>query len=773
MSNIILPAGGDDAYQIQRSVRFRSSATATFTRTPASSGDRQKFTVSFWVKRGVIGGADLFHGNTSNVNGFLGSFRSDHTLYLYDIGAASGGFQVYSARVFRDPSAWYHIVIAVDTTQATDTNRIKVYINGVQENLATWTVGAGASRYPSLNANFDWNNTNQHRIGYAANNGYFDGYLTEVNNVSGFQLDATSFGETDPITGVWKPKKYSGTYGTNGFYLNFSDPSAATAAALGKDSSGNSNNWTPNNVSVTAGVTYDSMLDVPTLNSETNANYAVMSPITGTTNLSNGNLYLTGAGAYRGGYGSIALPDTGKWYWEGLYVQATNNLGLGLAVIGSQTPIAPLTGTGAIGFNNAGQWWVESASTTSTGNPGWTATTVVGMRYDASTGEFSYTSNGSTWTTIVTGTSRFAGRTWVPAAWCFATNDQITLNFGQRPFTYTPPTGFKALNTFNLPDSTISNGATQFAATTYTGTGSARSIDNTVNGKSFQSDLVWVKARSAAYDSQLTDSVRGVNKELQSSGTAAEQNYGTVTAFNNNGFSVGTGASSNQNGVTYVGWQWKEGATSGFDIVSQTLATTGINTLNHSLSAVPKMIIAKRRDAAEQWLVYHASGTTQSQYLGLNTTAASTTSANLWGSSALNASQFYFSGTSGNQYVFYLFADVAGFSKFGSYTGNGSTDGPFVYLGFRPKFVMTKRTDSGTASDHWLIKDSTRSSSNIANNNLYPNLSNAEDTVSTVDIDIVSNGFKIRGTYSGLNASGGTFVYAAFAENPFKNALAR
>jgi hypothetical protein len=425
--------------------------------------------MSLWVKRGALGVRQFITMSGVNPNPtqvWQVEFDANNKLDFYN-----QTINTYrrTTQVFRDVGAWYHIVFSADTNNATAQNRFRCWVNGVE--ITAWDVNSTISSGYS----FAYNGAYLHGIGaytYSGNGLPLDGYLAEVNFIDGQALTPASFGEYDSVRNTqWKPKRYTGTYGTNGFYLNFSDNSNNTAATIGKDSSGNSNNWTPNGISITAGVTYDSMTDVPTLTGETAANFATMSPITGTTNLSNGNLYLTGAGAYRGGYGTIALPSTGKWYWEGLFVQANNNIGFGLAVINPQTPITPLTGTGAIGFNNAGQWWVESGTAT-TGNPSWTATTVVGMRYDASTGEFSYSSNGSSWTTIVTGTARFTdGRTWVPACWAFATNDQVTLNFGQRPFSYTPPTGFLALNTYNLPDGNVTSSDDFHKIYTYTGNG--------------------------------------------------------------------------------------------------------------------------------------------------------------------------------------------------------------------------------------------------------------------------------------------------------------
>lgn len=782
-SNILAGASGQGGYFLNRSVRFRSSAQAYFSRTPAASGNTQIFTWNYWIKRGQLSAyQDMYFTNAGGGTFAAISWTANNTISITSVNSSVAQCELITSAVYRDCSSWYMLTFAVDTTQATASNRVKIYVNGVQ------VTAFATATYPAQNYNFQMNNTLVQNIGRPSSFPS-DFYMAEVNFIDGQALTPTSFGEFNPITGVWQPKKYGGTYGTQGYYLNFNDNSAATAAAIGKDNSGNGNNWTPNNISVTAGATYDSMTDVPTLTSVTQANYSVMSPVTGTTNLSNGNLYLTGAGAYRGGYGSIALPSTGKWYWEGLFIQANNNLGFGLAVINPQLPITPLTGTGAIGFNNAGQWWVESGSVTSSGNPGWTPTTVVGMRYDAATGEFSYSSNGSTWTTIVTGTARFTdGRTWVPACWAFATNDQITLNFGQRPFTYTPPTGFVALNTYNLPTPTISNGANQMNAIPNSGTGTTRT-----DVVAFQPDFVWTKTRNTATNgfNIVQDSVRGAGNRLITDGTFAEAydvNYGS---FNSTGFTFGSNLNVNTNGNSYIDWFWKAGGaavtntfgsissqvsanpTAGFSIVTYTGNSTANATVGHGLGITPRFFVVKVRSTTGEWLAYHVS-TGKDGFMQLQSTAAFSSSANYWGTTGPTSTTIQLNGgggvnNNGSTYVVYCFSEIAGYSKISNYTGNGSADGAFIYTGFRPRYVLIK--SSGNASQ-WIVHDTSRDTYNTTNKTLYPNLSNAEATDNA--FDILSNGFKIRtaGGFS-VNDSGINYIYMAFAENPFKLALAR
>ena len=791
----VLPVGFGSAinggYQIERSLRFNSADTTYLTRTPASAGNRQKFTISFWMKRTTLGTTDVFTGNAAN--GLFVTFRSDNTMYFYDFGAASGGWQIWSARVFRDVGAWYHIVIAVDSTQATDTNRAKIYINGVQETLSAWTVGAGASRYPSLNANFDWNNTNSHEIGYDSNYGYFNGYLTEFYNIDGQQLEPSSFGETDSNTGVWKPKSYTGTYGTNGFFLKFADNSNTTAATLGKDSSGNGNNWTPNNFSVTAGAGNDSLVDSPTnygtdtgVGGSVRGNYCTMNPINATsaagTSLSNGNLQINGygTGGINAWIGTLGV-SSGKWYYEVTMGELNGLVGISKTGNPNTYPGGDSTSysyTSGVKYNNGASTAYGAALT---------GGDVVGVAYDLDAGTITFYKNGASQGQAFSGLSG----NYFPAIRSGTTGAVVSVNFGQRAFAYTAPSGFKALCTQNLPTPTISNGASYMAATLYTGNGTTTNLVNTVNGASFQPDLVWQKNRSSAANNILVDSVRGGSLYLISNTTGADASAPGYMTFNSNGVSfTSSDIATNQNAQTYVAWQWNAGGstvtntsgtissqvrantTSGFSIVTYTGNGSAGATVGHGLGVTPDMIIVKSRSVGTgDWVVWHSSLTSSNNnYLILNSTAAVNTANQPWNNTLPTSSVFSLRtwdsvNQNGSTYVAYCFDAVAGYSAFGSYTGNGSTDGPFVYTGFRPKYLLLKLTNT---TGSWQVKDSARNTYNVTNLTLYPNLSNAE--ASDIQVDFLSNGFKLRSS-TGENANGNIVIYAAFAENPFKYIL--
>jgi len=368
-----------------------------------------------------------------------------------------------------------------------------------------------------------------------------------------------------------------------------------------------------------------------------------------------------------------------------------------------------------------------------------------------------------------------------------------TINLGQRAFAYTAPSGFKALCTQNLPTPTIgATTATQagkfFNAVTYTGTGSSLGV----TGVGFQPDWVWAKGRSGATDNALYDAVRGVQKQLESNTTTAETTETTgITAFGSDGFTTGALAQLNTSAATYVAWNWRASnttavtntsgsitstvsanTTSGFSIVTYT-GNNSNSTIGHGLGVAPKMIIVKSRSAVEVWPVYHASLTSAAYILRLNTTAAEGNVPSTWNSTSPTSTVFSVGTSAGvnlspDNYVAYCFAEVAGYSKIGSYTGNGSTDGPFVYTGFRPAFIITK--DTTNSATNWYMWDSVRGTYNANTVLLFPNLSNAEDSLA---IDFLSNGFKPRVAGSGLNTTNAVMIYMAFASNPFKYSLAR
>jgi hypothetical protein len=727
----------------------------------------------------------LFSGTTNGTSTIGGLFFNGggESLRYIDLTTPST-FQtnVTVTPVYRDFSSWYHVILAVDTTQATAANRIRFYVNGAEVTAFSSAV------YPAQNADTFINAAQQHRIGTYpySTSGPFDGYLAEVNFIDGQALTPASFGAFSPITGVWQPARYTGTYGTNGFYLPFTDNS--TAAALGTDFSGNGNTWTVNNISVTAGVTYDSMTDVPTLTSATASNFATGNPLSvgANTSLANGNLSgtLTGSGGWSA---TICGLTSGKWYYE---ATVTANSGNSMWV-GFLSDVYTLNNN-AWSFSTQTALYANDARNGNNASYGatWTTNDVIGIALDISTssGSITFYKNGVSQGVMFSSLTSSAA--WRPLISGGGTGTTIAMNFGQRPFAYTPPTGFVALNTFNLAASTIVKGNTNFNAVLYTGTGSA---GNAITGVGFQPDFNWIKTRSTISNHLLTDSVRGTGRSLFSNLTEAESTTRYITSLDSDGFTVGTPTDDcNESGRTFVAWNWKAGGaavtntagsisaqvsanpTAGFSVVTYTGNAT-VSTVGHGLGVAPSMIIVKGRTNAVDWQMYHVTQGI-SMTLALNSSAARQNIANYWGASAPTSSVFGITGSysgvnaSGVTYVAYCWSEISGFSKFGGYTGNGSTDGAFIYTGFRPRFVMVKQTNN---VGNWIIWDTARSTYNQMQDYLVPNSSSQELNNVLVSIDALSNGFKCRTADNDINGSGDTYIYMAFAENPFRNSLAR
>ena len=442
-------------YFLRNSLRFRRANGAYLSRTPGVAGNRKAWTWSGWVKLGSLGVARQIFGAGSGSTQAALVFEAGDTLFAFSDNAS--GTALRTSQLFRDPSAWYHIVWAENTTEGTASNRSKLYVNGVQVTAFAY------EQYPTVDTTGAINNTGTHYISsYDGSNWLFDGYLAEVHFVNAQALTPSSFGKTDPVTGQWVPKKFGGTYGTNGFYLPFTNTSSTST--LVADSSGNGNNWTPNNISLTSGTTYDSMTDVPTLTNATTANYATLNPLStvGGT-FSNGNLAFNGGGAWRSTNGTLAFPTSGQWYFEATLTSAPysprasntsyNWIGVGLATNFNSTSAPSDTNIngflwGDNGFlNNFTSSPVDSTVALSNGDV---------MRFGIDTTNNTYTLYKNAGLVASSTFNVTAGTQLVPYHSSYSTGfGAMAVNFGQRPFAY-PTTsgafsGYKALNTYNLP----------------------------------------------------------------------------------------------------------------------------------------------------------------------------------------------------------------------------------------------------------------------------------------------------------------------------------
>ena len=532
-------------------------------------------------------------------------------------------------------------------------------------------------------------------------------------------------------------------------------------------------------------------------------NFATLNALQSSIPLTDGNLTCTGSGSNQETYSTVGI-TTGKWYVEArTNVGTYNHFGLRAsstaAYDASYRLIARDDGL-VFGDTSEGQIGTLSDNYNQAGD-------IVAMAIDGDNGQVTYYVNGVN----VGGPYSIYQYSSAPTPYkvynLLNSGNSLTVNFGQNPtfsgtttagtftdsngkglFKYEPPSGFLALCEDNLPTPTIKNPGEYFKTVLYTGTGSSRNVV----GVGFTPDLVWVKSRTNTEGHIVFDSVRGPEQRLLTMTTSTEAtSTGGVMSFDEDGYSTAQYTGTNQSGQNYVAWCWRAGAgttstntdgsipsvvsvnqDAGFSIVSYTGAT-GTPSVGHGLNKVPKFIIVKNRDFTSGWFTYHV-GFGATKFIRLNSTEVATTNSTIWNDTTPTSSVFYLGGDSGvssrttDRYIAYCWAEIEGFSKFGSYVGNGSADGPFVYCGFKPAFVLIKTTSGGS----WVIKDSSRSPNNPNSSHIYPNTSAIDNDPYGIT-DFLSNGFKPRVNAQQVNASGETHIFAAFAESPFTTANAK
>ena len=776
-SNILAGAAGSgvSAYEIEQSLRFDGSSSLSRTGAASTSGG-----ISLWVKFSRVATAvdtayDPFiyyrQGPIVYKTSASGTFNYPYVRIGGDAGPNAGGDYSDNSKAWRDPSAWYHIFLKINSSsQAT------LYVNNQQWIVNNNTVGTGSD------VNYIGRDLNYHA----------QYYLAEYHAVFGTSVDPTDFGEYDD-NGVWRPIEYTGSHGSNGYYLKF-DPSATNG--IGHDHSGNGNHFTATGFT-TSGTGTDVMSDTPT------TNYATLNPLNpGVTQLANGNLDYSGS-AYQY-VRSTQVMSGDKYYFEVTTTEANINVGI-MDVATAPSTITALGSPVGYGIKSrpsgpAYTYKTQLSPATDTSiSPQMAANDVLGFSVDLVNGTLSVSRNGSgtDWGTLFTGIDTtksfyvYAGHESAVSSTVFQ------INFGQRAFAYTPPTGFKALNTSNLPAPDIADGSEYFNTVLYTGDNSEQSI----TGVGFQPDFAWIRRRNGIAGHCLQDAVRGVQKFLTADSDEAEYtSSGTIISFDSDGFTLGAGnplIETNNTGGNFVAWNWLASNTSGssntdgditstvsanqtagFSIVTYAGSGTGGDSIGHGLGVPPKMIIAKSRGGGPyptaSWAVYHESiGASKS--LALDTTAAAagpySNPGTIWYNTTPTSTVFYVGNlneTNGsNNYVAYCFAEVEGYSKFGKYVSNNSADGPFVFCGFKPELVWLKKT---SGSSNWFMYDAARNEYNVTGNKLYADSSaaeNGEDGGSTTSntIDILSNGFKLR-TNNGTN-NGGDYIFCAWAQHPF------
>ena len=575
---------GKKAYEVERSLRFNDNDSAYLRKSDYGSPDSSTtFTFSAWIKRANLDVWVPIAGSHSGSNAFNVFGINPQNELVWRIRNSSGSdlTRLESTQVLRDPNAWYHLLLERNSTLSTAGDRAKLYINGVRVTDFSQQNNDEQDRTYSSDFLQDINIGRFQRDSSTVD--YGDFYLAEYHYIDGQAYDPSYFTETDPITGQLIPKKYTGGYGSNGFYLNFSDNSGTTATTLGKDSSGNGNNFTPNNFSVSAGAGNDSVEDTPT------NNFCTLNPLaayqTQYPSLSNGTLdFNLAANTQQQAWSSFLIPKTGKWYAE--YVFSSGGL---LSSVGIRNPVTAyntqLNGINIIQFtsNNSSysatpQLRIDNSYSEDL-TSGYVNNDIIGVKVDRDAGTIQFTKNGSNITTVVnlSGASDTSDLVFVvnrSQGGSFVITGSV--NFGQRPFSYLP-TGYKSLCSQNLPDPTIKLPNKHFATFTYTGTGSSGDVVNITNSDvDFTPDWVWVKTRTVTNDHILSDSVRGGSKYLVSSEAYAEQtDTDKIRAFIQNGFESGTDGDTNWPSRPFVAWNWNAGDTDGKTYTVKVVSDSG------------------------------------------------------------------------------------------------------------------------------------------------------------------------------------------------------
>ncbi len=892
-----------DTISITNSLRFEAGSSAYLSRTQGSSPtDISKWTVNFWLKRtNVLSASDDYDtvfgvdgpGNTAFtfLNGQIYLFVN------YNVGGSQA--RLITNRKFLNPATFYNFHITFDRTASTASERLRLYVNGVEETSFSTDERSSIASNSSSGWNVGGESAAINRRSGGQDTRYHNGYISQFYNIDGAVVAPTEFAQVG-ANGYWIPKTYSGSYGNNGWLLEFKQTGTGSGATntVGADTSGNTNHWDSSGIT-----SEDRMIDSPT------QNFATLSPVDSYSSahtFSEGNLRCThNSGTWRNARSTFRV-TSGKWYWETVF-ESVSGAGGFMYGIGNElltTDANPNTNY-SVNYNGISSGTIIQDGTTVNTGTAYTAGDVMGLALDIDAGTVKFYKNN----TLVYTVTSITGTEFYPILSASATGaTHSVINLGQDDsfagnktpsngaqaadgnsygsFYYTPPTGYLALVDDNIPKEGIAS-----------------------------PDWVWIKERSSTSGHALHDSVRGAGKYLGSHSTSAEGTSTTqVTSFDANGFTTGPSGQTNESSQTYASWNWKAGGISptqtyavtvaddsgqnkyrfdgnttfaptlslqeggtytfdqsdssnsghplrfsttsdgthgsgseytvgvttsgtpgssgaktvialaygaptlyyycnvhsgmggqvnttdthgstnlkgsiqsvvsastdaGFSIVTWDALGSSTGTVGHGLTVAPDIIIAKARDHGTNWFVQVPDVLANTHMLNLETTgAAYNPGYNHFNDTVPTDSVFSIGGYLGNHSdignsdtdkIAYCFHSVDGYSKVGSYVGNGNTDGTFVFLGFRPSFVLTKESSSTSG---WNLRDSVRSPDNPVNEVLQADTASAEMT-SNYDVDFLSNGFKLRTSLSDSNTSGQTYIYLAFAEQPFKFANAR
>ena len=781
--SIIQAAGAGEAatafypFEISNSLRFNRSDEAFLSLTP-SGNNGGTWTYSTWVKRSRINDTSTLLDASVNGGVFdIINFPSDN-IFRYENNGSQPGLINTSAK-FRDTSAWYNVIVAVDTANSTPADRIKVYINGSEITDFISRTNFDPNDVTRINSNVE------HRIGQSIQGGVanlsFGGYMADINFVDGSQLGPSSFGELKE--NIWIPKDTSGLYasaGANSFRLQFKNSAtgSASSSTVGADTSGKNNHFSSTNIATT-----DNTTDSPTDNHATfNPEIIMMnnaSNYRAIGSFSDGNLLLTTDADNESGTVPFGA-SSGKYYMEFTSVNLAQRQQI---LVFSRDDFRG--DSGAVTSSS-------DASGNATGSVSWTSGDVIGIAVDLDNSKVFFAKNnnyfGSSNPATNTGGDSLTKLTGVGVRQDSGSTGTATIRFnaGQIAFTHSPPSGFKSLSTANLNSPVIDpaegENPTEFfnTVTPYSGT----SGDKAVTGVGFQPDWVWIKQTNASADHQLYDSVRGVTKLLESNKNLVESTKTEgLKSFDSDGFGLGNNGGVNGNGESYVAWQWKANGvtttsnsdgditstvqantTAGFSIL--TFTTDGnTRSVGHGLGGTPDVIITKVRSGAGNWIYQDFTNFAQ-QHGQLNTTN---------GFSSINynapsSTTFNYNDNNGNTQVAYCFREIRGFSRMGRYKGHGDFTGNYVFCGFRPAWILIKNFDQ---SEPWVIYDASRDPDNPAKKKLTTNTEEEDNGDSQVGgdtsnlVDFYANGFRLRSNNNATNVDDKNFVFMAFAKHPF------
>ena len=764
---------------IANSCIFNDADNAYVSKTFGTPTNNKKWTLSAWVKLGVLGtNRALISSNINGAEYFDLFFTTGNVLKAQNRISSSNDLLSSTSRTFEDTSKFYHVVVVYDSDNSTSADRYIVYVDGDRQTVDDEAGSGVASAFNKSGV--------QHQVGISNTFGStgvaglgipFDGYMAEVNFVDGLALTPASFGVVDSSTMRWIPKTLSGiTYGNNGFRLTFSDSSN-----FGTDTSGNSNTFTATNLAST-----DLTTDSPTQNFATfdsndqgNNNGATAGTVVlaeGNTRVlagstpSNWDIYRTSKPVASGKYYvevTLTSLDTVSYFGcisKNQSIKSTTNLFYDFLYGWSYA-----TDNGKIENNNSGQLTYGSAR--SQGD-------VIGIAVDMDNGKLWFSENGTypnsgnpaTGANPAFSNLKIANQ---DGGLCFTEQRGYSghndWNFGQKSYTHSAPSGFSTVQQDNMPET-----------------------DKGVTG------LNWIKDRdNASYFHTLQDSSRGANKEIYSNSNSTEASTNdSVTKFLKGGVAVEDAVNVNNSGDSFVAWNWtansgttasstnstvQVNSTSKFSIV-QYNGTGSDQTIGHGLGVKPDTIWVKcitensATGSGVSWRIWQKdvislSGDANS-YLRFDSNDAHTAVGDSWGDTAPTSSVFTVgadvhtnASVSGGtaQYIAYCFANVDGYSKTGKYVGNSNNDGSFIWLGFKPSFVLIK----STSSQYWMIQDSARWKFNPTDKPLFPSFTDAESGLGAQNIDLLANGFKCRSSSATQNSSSHTYIYVSFAEHPF------